>query len=74
MQSYDSDVLWTVVRFPVGSWSHGGKPTDPDYEHCEVYQIMASSAAKATKKAQSTRTQLVKKGAPLPSQERPYRK
>lgn len=48
--------LWTVVRFPNGSWSYGGKPTDPDYEECEVWKIRAASAKKAVKKAQAKRS------------------
>lgn len=48
-------MLWTVVRFPNGSWSYGGKPDDPDYEHCEVWRIEAESAERAVKKAQAKR-------------------
>lgn len=47
---------WTVVRFPDGSWSYGGKPTDPDYKNCEVWQIAADSPEKAVKKAQAKRS------------------
>ncbi|WP_080432628.1 hypothetical protein [Burkholderia ubonensis] len=47
--------LWTVVRFPNGSWSFGGKPTDPDYAQCEVWQIEAESSKDAIKKAQAKR-------------------
>lgn len=49
------DVLWTVVRFPVGSWSYGGSPTDAAYAECEVWQIRASSPESAVKKAQAKR-------------------
>lgn len=49
-------MLWTVVRFPNGSWSTGGKPTDPDYALCEIWQIEADSREKATKKAQTKRS------------------
>lgn len=63
--------LWTVVRFPDGSWSGGGKPSEPDYEHCEVYRIPAESLEKAKKKAQSVRSRLVKTGSALPSQSSP---
>jgi hypothetical protein len=48
-------MLWTVARFPNGSWSTGGKPTDPDYALCEVWQIEADTREKATKKAQAKR-------------------
>jgi hypothetical protein len=64
--------LWTVGRYPAGVWSTGGKPSDSDYECCEVYQIQADSREKATKKAQAVRARLVKKGSPLPTQSEPY--
>lgn len=51
-----AEQLWTVVRFPNGSWSTGGKPTDPDYAQCEVWQIPAASREAATKKAQARRS------------------
>lgn len=65
--------LWTVARFPAGEWSVGGKLTDPDYSHCELYQMRAENAEAAKKKAQSVRAQLVKKGTPLPTQSNPYK-
>lgn len=55
------DKLWTVVRFPNGLWSYGGKPTDPDYENCEIWQIEAPSPEKAVKKAQAKRSRDRKK-------------
>lgn len=64
--------LWTVVRFPAGMWSGGGRVSDPDYAECEVYRIPAESFEKAIKKAQSTRARLVKSGKPLPKQTEPY--
>jgi hypothetical protein len=48
-------MLWTVARFPDGSWSTGGKPNDPDYAKCEVWQIEAPSRDEAKKKAQAKR-------------------
>lgn len=51
-----SEQLWTVVRFPNGSWSTGGKPNDPEYSECEVWQIVAASRKDATLKAQSRRS------------------
>lgn len=45
--------LWTVARFPNGSWSYGGKPTDPDYANCEIFRISAATGESAKKKAQS---------------------
>lgn len=47
--------LWTVGRFPSGFWSAGGKPTDPVYAECEIFQVMADSRESATKKAQGQR-------------------
>lgn len=43
--------VWTVVRFPNGSWSYGGKPSDPDYEFCDIFQVEAVSPERAVKKA-----------------------
>lgn len=63
---------YTIVRFPAGDWSGGGKPDDPDYALCEVYIIPADSYDKAKKKAQAVRARLLKNGAPLPSQASPY--
>lgn len=61
------EVIWTVVRFPNGSWSYGGRPNDPDYEDCEVYRVLAQHAKQAVKKAQSKRSRLVSKQQPLPT-------
>ena len=47
--------MWTVVRFPNGSWSYGGRPDSPDYAQCEVWEIEAETADKAVKKAQKRR-------------------
>lgn len=48
--------LWSVARFPNGSWTTGGSINEPDYFHCEVWQIIAKSREEATKKAQSMRS------------------
>lgn len=48
-------MLWTVVRFPDGSWSSGGKPNDPAYANCEVWQIEARSRKDAEKVAKAKR-------------------
>lgn len=45
--------LWTVARFPNGSWSCGGEPTDPDYAGCVIYRISAATGEAAKKKAQA---------------------
>ena len=45
--------VWTVVRFPNGSWSYGGKPSDPDYVECKVFRITAIDGKAAVKKAQA---------------------
>ncbi len=47
---------WTVVRFPNGSWSYGGDPSDPDYAECEIFQINSKSGKLAIKKAQNKRS------------------
>jgi hypothetical protein len=47
--------LWTVVRFPDGSWSFGGKPEDPAYELCEKWRLLSSSGQRAVKLAQGRR-------------------
>jgi len=65
--------IWTIVRFPVGVWSGGGKRSDPDYAECEVYMIPSDSMEKAKKKAQSARARLLRKGEALPTQAAPYR-
>jgi hypothetical protein len=49
-------MLWTVVRFPNGSWSYGGKPTAPDYAKCEIWRIEAKDGKAAVKKAQAKRS------------------
>ena len=49
-------MIWTVVRFPNGSWSYGGKPTDPDYSECEIWRVDAISGPAAVKKAQAKRS------------------
>lgn len=51
-----NEILWTVVRFPAGSWSYGGRMNDPAYRDCEKWQILASSGEKAVKKAQAKRS------------------
>ena len=48
--------VWTVVRFPNGPWSFGGKPTDPDYSACEIFRISAIGGKAAVKKAQAKRS------------------
>lgn len=52
---------WTVLRFPNGSWSYGGKPTDPDYENSEVFRIQAETSKAAIKAAQSKRAAAIAK-------------
>lgn len=58
-----TDKIWTVVRFPNGSWSYGGRPDSPDYELCEVWQISAESAKGAVRKAQARRSRENRKQA-----------
>jgi len=47
--------LWTIVRFPDGSWSFGGKPEDPAYERCEKWRLLAGDGKQAVKRAQGRR-------------------
>ncbi|MGN5048867.1 hypothetical protein ACTG16_23480 [Aeromonas sp. 23P] len=62
---------FTVVRSPMGSWFRGERPENPTYRGCEIYLITADCFAKAKMKAQSIRSGIVKKGSPLPTQEKP---
>lgn len=50
-----TEKLWTVARFPAGVWTTGGTPDDPEYEGCEVWQVLAKSREDAKKKAQYLR-------------------
>ena len=54
---------WTVVRFPDGTWSTGGKPDDPDFQHCEVFVVSAVSREQAKRKGQQKRYRQAKKEA-----------
>jgi hypothetical protein len=63
----------TVVRFPNGSWSTGGRVSDPDYAECECYVILSESDKAAKKQAQSVRRRIVTKGQSMPTQGAPYR-
>lgn len=60
-------MIWTVVRWPNGSWSTGGKPSDPDYEICEVWRIEADTREQATRKAQAKRSR-PKRATPQPQE------
>ncbi|MBU9426453.1 hypothetical protein [Burkholderia gladioli] len=51
-----NEKLWTVARFPSGAWSFGGKPDDPAYSKCEIWQIAATTGNEAKKKAQAKRS------------------
>ena len=48
-------LAWTVARFPDGTWTTGGNPTDPDYANCEVWVIEAAGRDAAKRKAQAQR-------------------
>lgn len=52
---------WTVVRFPDGSWSYGGRPDSPDYAEAEVWRILSSNAKDAVKKAQGQRRNMIRR-------------
>ena len=58
---------WTVARFPNGNWTTGGKPTDKDYENCEVFVVDAADRKSATKKAQAKRSRQRKADGLLPA-------
>ncbi len=48
--------IWTVARFPSGMWSFGGRPDDPAYSECELWQVRAETGKAAVKKAQARRS------------------
>ncbi len=54
--------MWTVARYPDGSWTYGGRPDSPDYEFCEVWRIAATDEKAAVRKAQAKRRRAIKKG------------
>lgn len=56
-------MLWTVVRFPNGSWSTGGRPDSPEYSECEVWRIEADNREHATRKAKAKRSYEARKAA-----------
>lgn len=53
--------VWTVARYPNGSWDTGGKPDDPDYAECEVFRVLATGRDQAKKLAQAERRKLMRK-------------
>ena len=61
--SHMPDTLWTVARFPDGSWTYGGPPDSPDYEFCTVYQIKASTPTVAIRRAQGRYRRAQKKSS-----------
>lgn len=48
-------MIWTVARSPNGSWTTGGLPNSPEYEHREVFEVEARDRKTATRKAQALR-------------------
>jgi hypothetical protein len=58
-------MIWTVVRFPNGSWSYGGSPDSPDYAECEIWRIPATTAKIAVEKAQAKRRSAIARQAKL---------
>lgn len=62
-------MLITVVRFPNGHWSTGGRPDSPDYELCEIWRIEAPDEKTAIKRAQGRRARARAKRASSPSSE-----
>ncbi|WGX45679.1 hypothetical protein P7I94_00185 (plasmid) [Pseudomonas aeruginosa] len=55
-------LVWTVARFPDGSWSTGGSPDDPDYALCEVFRIEADSRDEAKKKSAEDQSESAQEG------------
>lgn len=55
--------LWTIVRFPDGSWTFAKHPNAPIYSECEKWEISASSLEQAIQKAQIKRSRARKKAA-----------
>mgnify|MGYP001564384639 CR=1 FL=1 len=47
--------VWTVVRFPDGSWSSGGKIDSPEYDLCEKWSVFASDRGAAVSAAKKLR-------------------
>lgn len=45
-------MIWTVARFPNGSWMTGGTPNDPAYKDAKVFRVEADTREKAKRKAQ----------------------
>lgn len=58
--------LWTVARFPNGSWSTGGKPDCPDYAMCSVYRVLAVSEKEAKSKGQAMHRKVLRQQAKAP--------
>jgi len=50
-----NEKLWTVVRFPDGSWSYGGRQNSPEYENCEKWSTFATDGKTAIKLTQRRR-------------------
>jgi len=49
--------MWTVARWPGGTWDTGGKPSDYD-DSCEIFTIEGTDRAVVKKKAQGHRGKL----------------
>lgn len=49
--------MWTVARWPDGTWDTGGEPSDYD-DSCEVYIIEGTDRAVVKRKAQGCRNKL----------------
>ncbi|ONR57542.1 hypothetical protein A8E25_18120 [Burkholderia cenocepacia] len=51
-----NEKLWTVARFPSGTWCFGGRPDDSVNSACELWQVRAATGKAAVKKAQGKRS------------------
>lgn len=49
--------MWTVARWPDGTWDAGGEPSDYD-DSCEVYIMEGTDRAVVKRKAQGCRNKL----------------
>ena len=60
--------IWTVARFPNGSWSTGGRADDPDYAACNVYRVPADDEKEAKRKGQAEHRKALRNAAKQSSQ------
>lgn len=64
--------LWTVVRFPDGSWSYGGRLDSPEYALCEKWSTFAVDGKTAVKLTQRRRQNERKRAARISAKQEPF--